>query len=208
MTSTTVKFEDNLGRVHEGRLLGTVESSRIGNTQRRYGAASRTFRVKVDGKVWRVSARNLAKHNPKEDASAMTPEQQERNHKLAEALRSGEFKQGNGRLKYKEDNGEICHCCLGVACEVFIRETGEDRWTHFATDVFGFVTNEEDQVESGLTEVSGLPPAEVQRWFGWSANDPVIEVDGRKDQAAVLNDSGSVDFAAIADGFDRLARWI
>jgi hypothetical protein len=35
-----------------------------------------------------------------------------------DALRSGEYAQGHGRLKWIED-GETTHCCLGVACEVF-----------------------------------------------------------------------------------------
>lgn len=38
--------------------------------------------------------------------------------KWVAALRSGEFKQGQGKLKHKNDNGEISFCCLGVAREI------------------------------------------------------------------------------------------
>lgn len=37
--------------------------------------------------------------------------------KWVAALRSGEYKQGKGKLLYHE-NGETSYCCLGVLCEV------------------------------------------------------------------------------------------
>lgn len=44
--------------------------------------------------------------------TAPTPAQAQQ---WANALRSGKFKQGSGRLQ-----SNLGHCCLGVACEVFI----------------------------------------------------------------------------------------
>lgn len=41
--------------------------------------------------------------------------------KWVAALRSGEYKQGVGSLK-----SEGCHCCLGVVCEVYEKETGDN----------------------------------------------------------------------------------
>lgn len=38
--------------------------------------------------------------------------------KWIKALRSGKFIQGNGKLKQKYSEGEIKHCCLGVAGEI------------------------------------------------------------------------------------------
>lgn len=38
-----------------------------------------------------------------------------------EALRSGEYKQGFGQLKFEEDN-ETKYCCLGVLCDVLINK--------------------------------------------------------------------------------------
>lgn len=39
------------------------------------------------------------------------------------ALRSGEFKQTRNRLHYGDG-----YCCLGVACELYRRETGKGKW--------------------------------------------------------------------------------
>ena len=39
------------------------------------------------------------------------------------ALRSGEFQQATGCLRYGDG-----YCCLGVACELYRRETGEGEW--------------------------------------------------------------------------------
>lgn len=38
--------------------------------------------------------------------------------KWISALRSGKFKQGKTKLKYKDEKGVTRHCCLGVACEI------------------------------------------------------------------------------------------
>lgn len=37
--------------------------------------------------------------------------------KWVKALRSGKYKQGVGKLKRRYE-GQICHCCLGVLCEI------------------------------------------------------------------------------------------
>ena len=39
------------------------------------------------------------------------------------ALRSGKYKQGIGKLKAKGVDGtELCHCCLGVLCELAVEQ--------------------------------------------------------------------------------------
>lgn len=40
------------------------------------------------------------------------------------ALRSGEYKQGQGFLRQTLNNGELLYCCLGVLCELYSREYG------------------------------------------------------------------------------------
>lgn len=39
------------------------------------------------------------------------------------AMRSGKYRQGTGQLKFEKD-GEILHCCLGIACEVYMETEG------------------------------------------------------------------------------------
>lgn len=45
--------------------------------------------------------------------------------KLVTALRSGDYKQGYGRLR-----GDDKFCCLGVACDIYIKECDEEWEPH------------------------------------------------------------------------------
>lgn len=45
----------------------------------------------------------------------MTPELKA---KWVEALRSGEYKQGFGRLRQQGEGAAVAYCCIGVLCEV------------------------------------------------------------------------------------------
>lgn len=123
--------------------------------------------------------------------------------KLVAALRSREFSQAKGYLR--TDRG---HCCLGVACEVYRRETGDGEW---ATDsgiaaVYAFRVN-------GVTDIYGLP-GPVTTWLDMATNgearpETVIpeRILGHYTEAndpdetvtlARLNDAGAT-FAEIAD---------
>lgn len=66
--------------------------------------------------------------------------------KWIEALRSGEYKQTTGILRYV-DNGEESFCCMGVLCEV----VGVPR----ASVGYSF--------DGGLYEVAGLPASMLPR---------------------------------------------
>jgi hypothetical protein len=48
----------------------------------------------------------------------MTEQQLEFRRKWVAALRSGDYIQGNGRLKMEEFPGIMQHCCMGVLCEI------------------------------------------------------------------------------------------
>lgn len=46
----------------------------------------------------------------------------------AEALESGKYEQGQGRLHYMNENNELAkHCCIGVACLIFGNRVGIHR---------------------------------------------------------------------------------
>ncbi len=46
-----------------------------------------------------------------------------------DALESGEYKQGTGRLRNTNElTGEHNYCCLGVLCDLYSKETGE-QWS-------------------------------------------------------------------------------
>lgn len=102
------------------------------------------------------------------------------------ALRSGEYKQGQGGLRNPQDD---TFCCLGVLCDLAVKAE---------VDV---------EVEGGVNWVgydgfSGLLPNSVQEWAGLDTCDPELAWSfGYWDEASTLNDSG-VPFTQIADLVD------
>lgn len=45
-----------------------------------------------------------------------------------EALRSGRYRQGRGRLRTTNPDGSNNYCCLGVLCDLYDKVHGEDGW--------------------------------------------------------------------------------
>lgn len=103
----------------------------------------------------------------------MTPEIKQR---WVAALRSGEYEQGRNFLFR---NGR--HCCLGVLCDLYTKETGI-AWNPTSTQVL---------------------PVEVVRWSGVSDSNPGIDFRDHIRRLADINDSGDYDFPAIADLIDK-----
>jgi hypothetical protein len=94
-----------------------------------------------------------------------------------EALRSGEFKQGQKCLR-SFSNGEPLHCCLGVLVEVVERDTKDTVWEY------------SDWLEDGH------PSLQVQEIVGWKDLDAISTcVD--------LNDVEKKDFDFIADYIEQ-----
>lgn len=128
------------------------------------------------------------------DISNINPE---RVRLLVDALRSGRFQQGNGRLTDLSFEGQATHCCLGVACVVAM-ENGLKVST--------------SSTASGVTydhEQCYLPPS-VRNWYGFTDRHPPIYAytdvtsgDLFLSGAAGINDAGRWGFAEIADAFER-----
>ena len=114
----------------------------------------------------------------------MSDVKRERRDRWAEALRSGEFEQNTGALRVNDK-----YCCLGVACELYRRETGEGRWT---TEDYFWIDGEAR---------NDLLPARVAKYFGVDRSSSFHE-DGHEDQLSGLNDDG-LPFDAIADVIER-----
>ena len=128
--------------------------------------------------------------------------QLEHRQELTAALRSGEYKQGEARLRTEADE----FCCLGVACDLF----DKSRWlgtdyrmspdTDSSTDQSfqEWVSEKEGgQDMQGIEDftVSQYPPDEVAEYFGFSGS---IVTD-----LAQANDAGE-SFEKIADRIDGL----
>lgn len=97
------------------------------------------------------------------------------------ALRSGEYAQGVGRLKWLSRDGRRSYCCLGVLCELAIKD-GLD--IHY---------KEEDGGGSYDGEAHYLP-SKVQEWAGLTTRNPMA--DGS--YLAEWNDTQNATFEDIA----------
>lgn len=80
------------------------------------------------------------------------------------ALRSGEYVQGQGRLRRHDADGTTYHCCLGVLCEL-AAANGVAEYRHGL--FYGLTT----QLETGL---NGVLPVDVKEWAGLASGDPMV----------------------------------
>lgn len=101
-----------------------------------------------------------------------------------DALRSGEFEQGRGKL---QRNGKFC--CLGVGCEVAMRNGHPiDRHT------LPF----DDETRVAYDGSTNYWPGHVYDWFGIT---PGFELEGNSPEH--WNDTAGATFAEIADKIER-----
>ena len=133
-----------------------------------------------------------------------TEEQRERIRRWVAALRSDEYKQAFSFLRHKLDANTDGYCCLGVACDLFSKETGHGSWDTSEPDLIRFVLTEEGTVAYEVL------PQTVMEWLGLPETNPHVphniydEVGLMADELyppdtlAEANDSG-LTFAQIAD---------
>ena len=128
--------------------------------------------------------------------------------KWVDALRSGEFKQARKALRTSDG-----FCCLGVACEVYRRETGRGAWVALAPDEKNMMTFFGHSGVSSDSELTGdvaewlfndkyllLPDATNPEWA--EADDEAREWTPERMELAVANDDGK-DFVFIANAIER-----
>ena len=115
--------------------------------------------------------------------------------KWVAALRSGEYRQGRGwlHLHTPEDDS---YCCLGVACDLYSKETGNGGWrerTEHGAVMF------DDGSAGGAWEPrkSGRLTNAVRMWLGLSYEDGSFTASGHPGSLIALNDDG-VTFEEIA----------
>lgn len=107
------------------------------------------------------------------------------------ALRSGKYHQAKRSLR--RDNR---YCCLGVACDVYHRETGDGEWQKRDDGTYAFIG-----ADGFMYGVNNLP-AKVCIWFGLATN-PIL---GKRPEdpmswmsAIRANDDYNMTFDEIAD---------
>lgn len=129
-------------------------------------------------------------------ASLSVAEQQKANRKKwVDALRSGEYKQTTGQLR-KTPLGaqEPRFCCLGVACDLFVKEGLAN--SHWDDDEFIWGSSGYD----AHGEHASLPGV-VRDWLGLNTTlGAYFDADDRHDRSLVRdNDDRGFTFEDIAD---------
>lgn len=119
----------------------------------------------------------------------LTEEQKANVRKWVVALRSGEYEQGRGQLLDEHNR----MCCLGVACAVYMDETGRGKWTDPNDDGFMYFMTE----HGGRNAIS--LPFEVREWLGMMDDDPALS-GGRR---ATMQNDGGTSFEEIADAIEE-----
>lgn len=104
------------------------------------------------------------------------------------ALRSGEYKQGRQKLLTPEGG----FCCLGVACDLYRKETGEGQWR--VDGLSGnniFVVNGEYSVY--------WTPETIKEWLGLKTERGMFYDDaGEEQNLTILNDGAGLSLEEIA----------
>lgn len=133
---------------------------------------------------------------------------EERRARWVEALRSGEYEQGFGRLRQSD-----VYCCLGVACDVYKRLTGQGKWIEHAVvtlngeklTVYEFLSGGVDPESVDIEEKhkylsSACLPEEVAKFFDVEPGGSLKEgVSGEGTYLFTLNDRAKMSLREIAD---------
>lgn len=119
---------------------------------------------------------------------------------LVDALKSGNYAQVNGTLGSVAPNGQRSYCCLGVACEVAIKHGVSDVSRADAVPRIDYGRPYNIAYNGSRSTL----PQEVQRWFGFSSDNPVILKHNDQPQTATYaNDVMHLNFNQIGDLFER-----
>lgn len=131
--------------------------------------------------------------------SPLTPEQQRHVQLWIDALESDEYRQTTGKLRdLGFDDAQDArvlsneYCCLGVACEVWRKETGIGSWKIDKE-------NEEDAYfVAPSDQKTGALPWEVRQWLGLDSDDGTYMTGSGSTSLVAHNDSDGWDFKQIA----------
>ena len=122
-----------------------------------------------------------------------------------EALTSGTYQQGQGKLHATDIKGECMYCCLGVLCDLYMQQNPDELDVKVVTrksdafpQHFQMLSIGDDSLTVYDNE-SVVLPLRVREWAGMS--DPLgrfTDSSHGQDSLAELNDHG-MSFAKLAD---------
>lgn len=126
-----------------------------------------------------------------------------------EALRSGEYIQGQRALApivtTSDGREEQRFCCLGVLCEVAIKNGLDTVESVEAILQKGYRNVEDEGSDESVTY--SILPQEVRDWYGFSTSVPAVNVIEQRGVSSYevthLNDISGWSFDQIANGFAK-----
>lgn len=135
---------------------------------------------------------------------------------LVDALRSGQYQQGTASLTRIDREGNLSHCCLGVACDVAINN-GLEGVTRIlpprtqsgeATHACRYEWVGEDGLGDPERKLStAYLPIPVMNWFGFPNENPSVLGENFPEgigwEASYCNDVLRMPFSKIADAFEH-----
>lgn len=134
----------------------------------------------------------------------MTEIQRERNRMLVKALRSNKYNQIEDGLI-----GGQGHCCLGVACDIYIQQNPtEASWSTNRNDPGIMYDKNEDIFDEDYKFIQNeYAPGKVAEWYGWKEGNPELKVPAKISKipqvATECNDELNMTFKQIANAFER-----
>ena len=122
-----------------------------------------------------------------------------------EALNSGTYKQGQGKLHSTDYDGTCMYCCLGVLCDLFMQQNPDELDVRVVTrnkvespEHYQMLSKNDESLHVYDND-SVVLPLRVREWAGMS--DPLgrfTNASLAQDSLAELNDHG-MSFAKLAD---------
>lgn len=129
----------------------------------------------------------------------------EKKEKWVTALRSGQYRQGR-RALITVENGEVGYCCLGVLCDLAIKDGVKGvRIENAQVEVFYRDENDEPVEDDWVEHSDGDLPLAVQEWAGLDDNDPQVEVGVLSNIPISQVNDGSDDYRVEPHSFKQIA---
>lgn len=122
-----------------------------------------------------------------------------------DALNSGDYKQGQGKLHATDIKGDCLYCCLGVLCDLFMQQNPDELEVQVVTrksdafpQHFQMLSIGDDSLTVYNNE-SVVLPLRVREWAGMHDElGRFTDASHAQDSLAELNDHG-MSFANLAD---------
>jgi len=114
---------------------------------------------------------------------------------LVNELRTTTDRQGRSTLCWINDKGIAFYCCLGIACEVAIKN---------GLDLPVQVREEHETIRMyGKKSHSLTLPDEVVDWYGFDADNPLVTLHSGEYSLTYCNDALQETFLEIADAIEN-----